>query len=278
MRPLSLATGSSLWLLLVVAARAWASNDCQIAFEKWAMLSSAFVRVVPASESHGADGRGACVPTEAVRKDLLDGLARTRGACAELLSSTDQSARQTRTLLSINQSFIASLAVCGTISADSGADWTTRSAPAPEKPRVAAPLPAPREPVVAAPPVAPPRPVVVTPPPAPPRPVVVAPPAVLQKPEVAAPPPTPPCLEIQRAKDELYALVNRRCRGHAVLAVIETRGSGGETVCRGHTISDSLPVRTSKNAPPRVNYECVLSQGPCNKGRLGNMFPECDWE
>jgi hypothetical protein len=28
---------------------------------------------------------------------------------------------------------------------------------------------------------------------------------------------------------------------------------------------------------PRINYECVASLGGCNKDRLGDMFPECDW-
>jgi hypothetical protein len=59
--------------------------------------------------------------------------------------------------------------------------------------------------------------------------------------------------------------------------VIETRGAGGETVCKAYSINQSLAVRTSGKAPPRINHECVLSQGPCNKGRLENMFPECDW-
>jgi hypothetical protein len=190
--------------------------------------------------------RGACIPSEAVRQELLGALARTRGLCA------DSGQGATRTVLDINQTFIASLAVCRS---DTTAD-TPKAEPGVEKePKVAVPIPAP-----------PPTP---KPPPHPPKPVVVAPPP--------APPPTPPCLEVAPAKEEQYALVNRRCRGHTVLAVIETRGAGGETVCKGYSISQSLAVRTAGSAPPRINHECVLSQGPCNRDRLENMFPECDW-
>jgi len=231
----------TLGLLLFIAPHAWADSDCQLAFEKWAKLSSALLRVVPQSESHSVGGRGACVPTEAMRNQLLDGLASTLRLCAESPPSSDQSARQARTLLNINRSFIASLVVCLSDDADLGTGWTTKSAPAAEKPKVVAP------------------------PPAAPRPIVTA------------PLPTPPCLEIAPAKEEHYALINRRCRGHTVLAVIETRGDAGETVCKGYSVSQSLAIRAPGDTPPRLNHECVLSHGPCNKDRLGSMFPECDW-
>ena len=79
------------------------------------------------------------------------------------------------------------------------------------------------------------------------------------------------------AQNDSVALVNRRCRGHTVLAVIETPGAGGETVCRGYSINYTLAVRAPGARPPRVNYECIAGQGACNKDRLGDMFPECDW-
>jgi len=245
---------AALGLLLAIAPLAWAEGDCQSAFEKWVKLSSERLRVAPQS------GRGACIPTEAVREELLADLARTRGLCAE--TSSDQSVRRARTLLNINQSFIASLVACPSGTADSADGWVTKSAPPPEKPKVAAPPPAPEKPKVA------------PPSPAPEKPKVAAP---LTPPPAAAPPPSPPCLEITPAKDEHYSLINRRCQGHAVLAVVETRGAGGETVCRGYTISQSLAIRAPRHAPPRVNFECVLSDGPCNTDRLSDMFPECDW-
>lgn len=241
---------AALCLLLAAAPLAWADTDCRLAFERWAKQSSTSVRAAP----QGSSGRGGCIPTEAVRKELLDELARTRTLCAGASVPTDQSLGQIRTLLNINRAFIASLAVCDADAADVGPGWDTKSAPIPEKP------------LIAAPPPVPPKPVVVAPPPAPPKPVVTA------------QPPTPPCIEVSPAKDETYALINRRCRGHTVLAVIEMRSAEGETTCRGYTITQSLAVRTARDVPPRVNHECIATQGPCNKDRLGNMFPECDWE
>ena len=242
---------AGLGLLLACAPQAWANAECQLAFDRWAKRSGELVRTVQQGENPGADGRGACVPTEAVRTHLLDGLARAHVLCAEA-SPSDQAAQQTRTLLGINQSFIASLGVCRSDNPEAGAGWVTKAAPAPEKPRVVAPPPQPPKPVAAAPVPAGPRP-------------------------ATTPPPSPPCLEVLRGQDDQYAFVNRRCPGHTVLAVIETRAAGGETVCRGYAISQTLAVRAPKTTPPRVNHECVLSQGACNKDRLGDMFPECDW-
>jgi hypothetical protein len=250
---------AGLGLLLACAPQSWASAECQLAFDRWAKRSGELVRTVREGENLDADARGACVPTEAVRTHLLDGLARAHVLCAEA-SPSDQTAQQTRTMLGINQSFIASLGVCRSDSAEAGAGWVTKAAP--EKPRIAAPPPPPPKPEPAAPPPPPPKPVAAAPVPAP-RP--------------ATPPPSPPCLEVLRGQDDQFSLVNRRCPGHTVLAVVETRAAGGETVCRGYAISQILAVRAPKATPPRVNHECVLSQGPCNKDRLGTMFPECDW-
>jgi hypothetical protein len=248
--------------LSALAPPAGADTDCRLAFERWAKQSATYLRVVPHSQSQG---RGACVPNEAVRRQLLEELGRTRTVCS--VAATDENLAQARTVLNINQGFISSLAVCDSDAADAGAGWATKSAPTAQPPE-----PPPR-PVAVTPPASP-KPVAAVPPP--PRPVAVPPPPA-PKPAVAAPPPTPPCLEIAPASEKEYALVNRRCRGHTVIAVIETRGGEGETVCRGYTITQSLSVRAPKNAPPRVNHECVTTNGSCNKDRLGNMFPECDW-
>lgn len=246
-------TMAGLALLIMVAPEA-SANDCQLALESWTRLSATRLRLVPQSEGRSAAAHGACVSTEAVRSELLEGLARARALCAQV--SGDQSMQQT--LVNINQTFITSLAVCQPAGAGADAGWVTKSAPGREKPMIAAPPPPP--------PPAPPRPVVAAPPPAPPP-----------KPAIGTPPPTPPCLEISGGKDDQYVLVNRRCRGHTVLAVIETPGAkGGETVCKGYTISQGLAVRSPRETP-RVNYECLASQGSCNKDRLGGMFPECDW-
>jgi hypothetical protein len=218
---------AALALLLAVAPHAWGASDCQLAFEKWATLSGAKLRIVPRVENNSTDGRGACVPSEAVRKELLDELTLTSAQCAE--PSSDQSLQQTRTLLNINQSFIASLAVCRDTRPDFGNGWVTNSR------------------------------------------------ATAAKPLTPNRPPTPPCLEISPTKQEYYALINRRCHGHAVLAVIETGAAAGGITCKGYTISESLSVRTARNMPPRINHECILNEGPCNNDHLGSMFPECDW-
>src|SRR5262245_4314315 len=98
---------ATLGLLIAVAPLARAQSECQQAFESWAKLSSARLHIVPEGASSGAKGRGACIPNEAARKELLDGLARARGLCGEASSSSDQSAhQQARRLLSINHGFI----------------------------------------------------------------------------------------------------------------------------------------------------------------------------
>lgn len=101
-----------------------------------------------------------------------------------------------------------------------------------------------------------------------PKPVVVAPPK-----ETATAAPKPPCLEVAATQGDIHSLVNRRCKGHTVLAVIETRAASGDTTCKGYTVGVGVNVKGT----PRVNYECVATVGGCNKDRLGNMFPECDW-
>jgi hypothetical protein len=170
--------------------------------------------------------------------------------------------------MSINQGFISSLGVCASESADAGDGWATKAAPALEKPpKIAAPLP-PAAPSPA-PKTAGPRPSVI----APPKPAVAAPLAVAPKADAATP--KPPCLEIAAAQGDIYPLINRGCKGHTVLAVIETRAASGATACKGYTIGAGVNVRGA--ATPRINYECVANRGSCNKNHLGDMFPECDW-
>jgi hypothetical protein len=244
---------TALGLLLAPDHDARAQSDCQVALERWAKLSN--TRVVP----KGVHERGACLQAETVRSDLLDALARVRGICAD--GAPDQVQQQARALLNINQDFISSLAICSSITerADGGAGgsssggggdgWVTKSAPS--APTLAAP---------AGPPLTGgPRPSVISPAPG------------------SATVPSPPCLEISPGQSGGFSLVNRRCQGHAVLVVVETRGGGGETSCRGYEIRQSLALAASEGAAPKVNFECVAGGGPCNKDRLGDMFPECDW-
>jgi hypothetical protein len=242
--------------LSAVAERTWAQGDCQAAFAKWAKLSSAQVR--PLQE---AGGRGACIPNEAVRRSLLDALTRAGGLCGD---SSDASLQPTRTLISINHSFIASLSVCRTESADAEDGWSSKTAPEKAPPKLAAPLTPPTPPTM----TGGPRPSVITP--APPKPVATTPPK-----ETATPAPKPPCLEVAATQGDVYSFINRRCKGHTVLAVIETRDAAGDTACKGYTIGVGVNLKGAST--PRVNYECVATVGGCNKDRLGDMFPECDW-
>jgi hypothetical protein len=131
-------------------------------------------------------------------------------------------------------------------------------------PKIAAPVAPQKPPTV----TGGPRPSVIAP--APPKPVVVVPPK-----ETATAAPKPPCLEVAAPQGDVYALVNRRCKGHTVLAVIETRAASGETACKGYTIGVGVNLRGA--SAPRINYECVATLGGCTKDRLGDMFPECDW-
>jgi hypothetical protein len=261
MRTLTAAATSAIALLgaLLAFAPQPRADDCQTAFEQWSRMSSTHVRV----DGQAVNGRGACIANEAARKELLDGLGHARASCGD--GSSDPSTQQTRTLLNINQSFVSALVLCpgsqGTSAdtgtgtgtgAGSGDGWAAKAAAAPQLT-----TPAPTAPkAVAATPVF-----------GGPRPSVTAPATTTA--------PTPPCLEISQSPSEGFALVNRRCRGHTVLAVVETRDPGGETACKGYTISQSQAVRAA--APPKINYECVSAQGACNKDRLGDMFPECDW-
>jgi hypothetical protein len=249
---------AALGLVLVVAERSWAQGDCQAAFEKWALMSSAQVRRMQEGGGHGA-----CIPSESARRGLLEALGRARALCGD---SSDVRLQPTRTLININHSFITSLGVCRTESASADEGWSIKTAPSLETPpaKTAAPLPPPKPP----PATGGPRPSVI--PPAPPKAVAVAPPK-----ETAAAAPKPPCLEVAAPQGDVYALVNRRCKGHAVLAVIETSAASGETACKGYEVGVGVNLRGAK--APRVNYECVASLAGCNKDRLIDMFPECDW-
>jgi len=85
------------------------------------------------------------------------------------------------------------------------------------------------------------------------------------------------CLEISSKTPQRYLLTNRRCAGATDLAVVEARGAACKVVCQAHAIIKSITVDTSANAPPQVNYQCILNQDRCTRDRLEKMFPECDW-
>lgn len=126
-------------LLVLHGSDASAQGSCQDAFAAWAKLSERHVRAV--QQSRG-DARGACLASEAVRKELLDELIRTRARCTE--SSSDPSSQQARTILAINENFIVSLGVCPGEEASAATGWATKPAPTVSAPKAAPSASAPK--------------------------------------------------------------------------------------------------------------------------------------
>ena len=259
-------------LLLSVVAELAAASECQSSFEAWVKLSESILRDQQRRQANGTSG---CVPSETVRKELLDRLARCLEQC-NASSSSDASPQQTKTLININGSLIAALPLCRTDAEEKGTDWITKHSPVPSQGPVPAPsVAAPPQQAAPAPPIPAPsqRPA--------PAPSVAAPaqrPA--PAPPIAAPTqrpvPVPPCLQLSQLPREQYALINRGCTGYSVLAVVETPVASGKTECKSYVIRDKLTLRAVAGAQPRVNHECVLNQVLCTKNHIGNMFPECD--
>src|SRR5688572_15799967 len=115
---------ATLALLLAVAERTSAQTGCQTALEKWAQASRTQVRA-----GQDAGERGGCLPSEGARQSLLGALARARELCGD---ASDATLLPTRTLIDINRSFITSLSVCRTQSADAADEgWSIKTAPSP---------------------------------------------------------------------------------------------------------------------------------------------------
>ena len=256
-RPGIVCAMSTLTLLLVTGLHALAEGECQLGFERWAKFSKARLRTPPPG-----DDRGACLESEFVRKELLDGLARNRATCQSATSSSEQSPQQTMTMIDINDGFIRSLGLCPKEErSETGAEWTTRSqTAAPKQLEVTTP----KQLEVNAPkqlPAAAPKQLQAT------APKSVTPP-------VAA---TRSCLDVEHGKAGHYTIVNRHCAGQTVLAVVETRDTAGKTACKGYSFSGTITVGTDMTAALNVNHQCVLNRGSCTSKHLGSMFPECDW-
>ena len=274
-RPRWIATSATLAMVLLLSfvSERVAASECQSSFEAWVKLSESLLHDQQRRQANGTSG---CVPSETVRRELLDGLARCLELCKATSSSSDASPQQTKTLININGSLIAALPLCRTDADERGADWTTKAAPAPSQsptpaPSVAAPTqrPAPAPPI----PVPTQRPI--------PAPAVAAPaqhpaPAPPTPAPTQRPVPVPPCLQLSQLPRERYVLTNRGCTGYSVLAVVETPDASGKTECKSYIIRDKLTLRAAAGAPPRVNHECVFNQVLCTKNHIGSMFPECE--
>jgi hypothetical protein len=216
------------------AARA--QSECATTFERWSKLSASRTRAQPA-----AVGQEACLPSEGVRADLLQALAKSRSLCDGGLFP-DQATKQTKDMIDINSSVISSMPICRPAEQPAKA---IDPDPTPPRPR--------REEQAAKP---------IDPDPTPPRP-----PRLRQR----------ACLDIAQAGPERFVLANRKCTGSNVLAVIEKKGPSGKIDCKAYTINRQLAVGTLRDAAPHINYECVLREGNCTKDYVAAMFPECDW-
>ena len=104
----ALVEGCSLRTLAAVLVLASAANaladECQSDFERWVALSESRLRVEQQANA-------ACLPSEAVRQELLNSLARAAAKCQNP-SSPDQSTQHTRTMITINEGFVGTLPLC----------------------------------------------------------------------------------------------------------------------------------------------------------------------
>src|SRR5262249_27285048 len=137
-RPRWCATCTTLAMVLLfsIVAELAVASQCQTNFEAWVALSETRLR-----HQRQAKDASACVPSEAVRTELLDGLARCLEQC-NASSSADAGPQQTKTIISVNHTFIAQLPLCRTDAEEKGAD---------QQPAPAAPIPAPTQRPIRAP-------------------------------------------------------------------------------------------------------------------------------
>jgi hypothetical protein len=239
---------AALALLLGTASTSHAQGECAGAFERWSKLSAARTRAQTV-----ASGQEACLPSEAVRADLLQALGKARSIC-DAAPFSDQSVKLTKEMIDINASAISMVAVC-------------RAEPAPAKEHPVREQPIREQPIRE-------------------QPVREQP--VREQPAVARaiePEPAPArqrvrqrvCLDVSQAAPERFVFANYKCRGRSVLVVIEKKGPSGRIDCKGYAISRQLTVATLRDARPHINYECLLDEGGCNKAHVASIFPECDW-
>src|SRR5207244_3416551 len=90
-------------------------------------------------QAHNASDRGACLASEEVRIGLLNRLVRARARCETPASLAEASTEQIKTMLDINEKFIAALPVCPPPPPEKPAVATAKPVPAPGKRRAASP-------------------------------------------------------------------------------------------------------------------------------------------
>ena len=228
---------TALVVLLGTTNSSRAQSECTSAFERWSKLSAARTRTQPAA----GGGHEACLPTEGVRADLLQALAKTRSICD---AAPNQSGKQTKDMIDINASAIGTVPVC-------------RAEPPPAREQPARQQPAKQQPAKEQQAAT----KAIEPEPAP------VPQRVRQR----------VCLEVSPVGPDRFVFANHKCRGRSVLVVIEKKGPSGRIECKGYAITRQLTVATLKDARPNINYQCLIDEGGCNKAQVAAIFPECDW-
>jgi hypothetical protein len=109
-------------LVVLASASNALANECRSDFERWVALSESRLRVQQQANV-------ACLPSEAVRQELLSALARAAAKC-----QPDQNTQHTRTMITINEGFVGSLPVCRAEEPPAQTAKTPSSPPQPPKP------------------------------------------------------------------------------------------------------------------------------------------------
>jgi hypothetical protein len=95
---------------IATAPSARASDACSAALEGWVKLSESRIHRQKAGDPPST-ALGACIATEVSRRELLGALVNARRTC-EASTAPDPATEQTRALIGINESFVASLGLC----------------------------------------------------------------------------------------------------------------------------------------------------------------------
>ena len=98
-------------LLIAACPPVWAEEACSAAFAEWVKLSESRVITPGGGADKSAGQQGPCVKGEPQRQELLRALASVRNRC-QSSTATDGETEHTRMIISVNEGFIASVALC----------------------------------------------------------------------------------------------------------------------------------------------------------------------
>lgn len=85
--------------------------------------------------------------------------------------------------------------------------------------------------------------------------------------------PSQECMSVE-LKEGVHWLTNVNCSGQKVIAVVEIRLTSGILKCRGHIVTKSTKLGTTK---PILNYECIQNERDCTVKSVKAIFPYCAW-